>query len=53
MTFGSHTWSHRNLAQLVDAEAEAELRRSREVLEERLAEPVRRSPTRGASCAAT
>ena len=40
MTFGSHTWSHRNLAQIGEAEVESELIRSRKVLEERLAEPV-------------
>jgi peptidoglycan/xylan/chitin deacetylase (PgdA/CDA1 family) len=40
MTFGSHTWSHRNLAQIDDAEAETELRRSRQVLETQLAAPV-------------
>ncbi len=40
MTFGSHTWSHRNLAQLGEADAERELTRSRKVLEERLSEPV-------------
>ena len=42
MTIGSHTWSHRNLARLSTGEAERDLRRSREVLEERLGEPVRR-----------
>jgi peptidoglycan/xylan/chitin deacetylase (PgdA/CDA1 family) len=41
MSVGSHTWSHRNLARLSSADAEHELRRSREVLEERLGEPVR------------
>ena len=41
MSVGSHTWSHRNLALLSIAEAESDLRRSREVLEERLGEPVR------------
>jgi peptidoglycan/xylan/chitin deacetylase (PgdA/CDA1 family) len=40
MAFGSHTWSHRNLAELDDAEAERELSRSREVLEARLSAPV-------------
>lgn len=40
MTFGSHTWSHRNLAQIGAFEAEAELSRSREVLETRLSAPV-------------
>jgi peptidoglycan/xylan/chitin deacetylase (PgdA/CDA1 family) len=40
MSIGSHTWSHRNLAHLPAAEAEADLRRSREVLEQRLGEPV-------------
>jgi peptidoglycan/xylan/chitin deacetylase (PgdA/CDA1 family) len=40
MTLGSHTWSHRNLARLEAAEASRELTRSRQVLEERLAEPV-------------
>ncbi len=41
MSIGSHTWSHRNLARLSSADAEEELRRSREVLEERLGEQVR------------
>jgi len=41
MSIGSHTWSHRNLAPLPAADAESDLRRSREVLEERLGEPVR------------
>ena len=41
MTIGSHTWSHRNLARLSAADGEDELRRSREVLEERLGERVR------------
>jgi len=41
MSIGSHTWSHRNLARLTSDEAEAELVRSREVLEQRLARPVR------------
>ena len=41
MSVGSHTWSHRNLARLSTAEAERDLRCSREVLEERLDEPVR------------
>jgi peptidoglycan/xylan/chitin deacetylase (PgdA/CDA1 family) len=41
MEVGSHTWSHRNLARLSISEAEQDLRRSREVLEERLGEPVR------------
>ncbi len=41
MEVGSHTWSHRNLARLPVDEAEHDLRRSREVLEERLGEPVR------------
>jgi peptidoglycan/xylan/chitin deacetylase (PgdA/CDA1 family) len=40
MEVGSHTWSHRNLARLPIHEAEDDLRRSREVLEERLGEPV-------------
>jgi peptidoglycan/xylan/chitin deacetylase (PgdA/CDA1 family) len=40
MSIGSHTWSHRNLARLSSAEAEEELRRSREVLQERLEQPV-------------
>lgn len=40
MSFGSHTWSHRNLAQLDDAEVERELGRSKHVLETRLAAPV-------------
>jgi peptidoglycan/xylan/chitin deacetylase (PgdA/CDA1 family) len=41
MSIGSHTWSHRNLAHLPTDAAEADLRRSREVLEQRLGEPVR------------
>ena len=40
MTFGSHTWSHRNLAQIGDAEVERELTRSKQVLEARLSAPV-------------
>jgi peptidoglycan/xylan/chitin deacetylase (PgdA/CDA1 family) len=41
MSVGSHTWSHRNLARLSPDDAEQDLRRSREVLEERLGESVR------------
>jgi peptidoglycan/xylan/chitin deacetylase (PgdA/CDA1 family) len=41
MSIGSHTWSHRNLAHLSIDAAEADLRRSREVLELRLGDPVR------------
>ena len=41
MSIGSHTWSHRNLAHLSIDAAEADLRRSRVVLEQRLGEPVR------------
>lgn len=41
MSIGSHTWSHRNLARLSWADCEGELRRSREVLEDRLQEPIR------------
>jgi peptidoglycan/xylan/chitin deacetylase (PgdA/CDA1 family) len=41
MSIGSHTWSHRNLARLSPAAAEADLRRSRKVLEQRLGAPVR------------
>jgi peptidoglycan/xylan/chitin deacetylase (PgdA/CDA1 family) len=41
MAIGSHTWSHRRLSALSAAEAEADLRRSREVIEQRLGEPVR------------
>jgi peptidoglycan/xylan/chitin deacetylase (PgdA/CDA1 family) len=40
MSFGSHTWSHRNLARIDDAEAERELTRSKQVLEARLSAPV-------------
>jgi peptidoglycan/xylan/chitin deacetylase (PgdA/CDA1 family) len=40
MTFGSHTWSHQNLAELTVAEAALELRCSRDVLEERLGATV-------------
>lgn len=38
---GSHTWSHPDLTTLPAPEAEDELRRSRERLEERLGRPVR------------
>jgi peptidoglycan/xylan/chitin deacetylase (PgdA/CDA1 family) len=41
MSIGSHTWSHRNLAELPAEAVEADLSRSRAVLERRLAEPVR------------
>jgi peptidoglycan/xylan/chitin deacetylase (PgdA/CDA1 family) len=41
MGIGSHTWSHRNLARLSPSDAETELRRSREVIEERVGEAVR------------
>jgi peptidoglycan/xylan/chitin deacetylase (PgdA/CDA1 family) len=41
MAVGSHTWSHRNLARLSIGAAEHDLTRSREVLEQRLGEPVR------------
>jgi peptidoglycan/xylan/chitin deacetylase (PgdA/CDA1 family) len=41
MSIGSHTWSHRPLALLSAADAEIDLRRSREVLEQRLGEPIR------------
>jgi peptidoglycan/xylan/chitin deacetylase (PgdA/CDA1 family) len=41
MSIGSHTWSHRNLAQLSPEAAEADLRRSRVVLAERLGEAPR------------
>ena len=42
MSIGSHTWSHRNLARLSIGRCRGrELRRSREVLEDRLREPVR------------
>jgi peptidoglycan/xylan/chitin deacetylase (PgdA/CDA1 family) len=41
MSIGSHTWSHRNLARLSTDASHEELRRSREILEERLAERVR------------
>jgi peptidoglycan/xylan/chitin deacetylase (PgdA/CDA1 family) len=40
MSFGSHTWSHRNLAQIADAEVERELTRSKHVLEARMSAPV-------------
>jgi peptidoglycan/xylan/chitin deacetylase (PgdA/CDA1 family) len=40
MSFGSHTWSHRNLAHLDQAAAERELTRSKAVLEARLSAPV-------------
>jgi peptidoglycan/xylan/chitin deacetylase (PgdA/CDA1 family) len=41
MSFGSHTWSHPNLAWLSPQESAEELRRSKEVLEDRLGEPVK------------
>jgi peptidoglycan/xylan/chitin deacetylase (PgdA/CDA1 family) len=40
MSIGSHTWSHRNLARLSMADAERDLTRAREVLEERLGQRV-------------
>jgi peptidoglycan/xylan/chitin deacetylase (PgdA/CDA1 family) len=40
MTFGSHTWSHANLAALEPALAYDELQRSKDVLEARLGAPV-------------
>ena len=40
MSIGSHTWSHRNLAQLPGRVVEADLRLSREALEARLGERV-------------
>jgi peptidoglycan/xylan/chitin deacetylase (PgdA/CDA1 family) len=40
MSIGSHTWSHRNLARLSSVDAQQDLTRAREVLEERLGEPV-------------
>jgi peptidoglycan/xylan/chitin deacetylase (PgdA/CDA1 family) len=40
MSFGSHTWSHRNLARIEQGAAERELTRSKAVLEARLAAPV-------------
>jgi peptidoglycan/xylan/chitin deacetylase (PgdA/CDA1 family) len=40
MSIGSHTWSHRNLAQIGAAEVERELTRSKHVLETRLSAPV-------------
>lgn len=41
MEVGSHSWGHRNLARLHPDEVEQELRRSKEVLEERLGRPIR------------
>ncbi len=41
MTIGSHTLTHRILAQLPEAEQEHELRASRAILEDRLGTPVR------------
>ena len=38
--FGAHTYSHRNLMRLSPPEVETELRRSKDVIEERLGEPV-------------
>ena len=40
MSFGSHTWSHRNLARIEEAQAKRELTLSKEVLEARLSAPV-------------
>jgi peptidoglycan/xylan/chitin deacetylase (PgdA/CDA1 family) len=40
MSFGSHTWSHRNLMRMAPADVEHELGRSRRVLETRLSAPV-------------
>jgi peptidoglycan/xylan/chitin deacetylase (PgdA/CDA1 family) len=40
MEIGAHTWSHPNLAQLGPAEAEAELRRAKDVIEDRLGRPI-------------
>jgi peptidoglycan/xylan/chitin deacetylase (PgdA/CDA1 family) len=40
ITIGSHSMSHRSLGVLPGAEAESEARRSRDVLQERLATPV-------------
>lgn len=41
ITFGSHSYSHRDLRELSDAECEHDLRLSREVLEEVVGRPVR------------
>lgn len=40
IVFGSHSWSHHDLTRLGDAECEADLRRSRELLEDLLGRPV-------------
>jgi peptidoglycan/xylan/chitin deacetylase (PgdA/CDA1 family) len=40
MSIGSHTWSHRNLAQITDAEVDRELTRSKQILETRLSTTV-------------
>ena len=40
MSFGSHTWSHRNLASIGETEAQQELVRSKEVLESHLSTPI-------------
>ena len=40
MDFGAHTYSHFNLAELGAGAAEADLRRARDVMEERLAERI-------------
>jgi peptidoglycan/xylan/chitin deacetylase (PgdA/CDA1 family) len=40
MHVGSHTWSHRNLAALSGVQAEAELRRAKDGIEQHLQEPV-------------
>jgi peptidoglycan/xylan/chitin deacetylase (PgdA/CDA1 family) len=41
MTIGAHTWSHPNLARLTPVESREELRRAKEVLEDRLGQSVR------------
>jgi peptidoglycan/xylan/chitin deacetylase (PgdA/CDA1 family) len=40
MTFGSHSWSHANLAPLPPAVAEQDMRRAKDVIEARLRAPV-------------
>jgi peptidoglycan/xylan/chitin deacetylase (PgdA/CDA1 family) len=41
ISFGSHSFSHRDLTSLTEADCERDLRASRELLEDLLAEPIR------------
>jgi peptidoglycan/xylan/chitin deacetylase (PgdA/CDA1 family) len=40
VTIGSHSWAHRNLTELGDAECERDLRESRELLEDLVERPI-------------